>query len=39
MGHCWAGGDPDAGAGPGGACSGYTNATELEWAFFKKYAW
>jgi polyhydroxybutyrate depolymerase len=39
MGHCWAGGDPDAGAGPGGACSGYANATELEWAFFKRYAW
>ncbi len=38
MGHCWAGGDegPDADVN---ACPGYAHATELEWAFFKKYAW
>jgi polyhydroxybutyrate depolymerase len=40
MGHCWAGGSADAGgAGPGGACSGYASATEIEWGFFRKYAW
>jgi polyhydroxybutyrate depolymerase len=37
MGHCWAGG-----ASPGSgdnACPTYASATQLEWAFFKKYAW
>jgi polyhydroxybutyrate depolymerase len=37
MGHCWAGGT--GAGGPGGSCSGYPSATELEWSFFKKYAW
>jgi poly(3-hydroxybutyrate) depolymerase len=37
MGHCWAGGAPDAGAQF--ACPTYASATQLEWAFFKKYAW
>jgi polyhydroxybutyrate depolymerase len=35
MGHCWAGG-----VGPSiYACSNYAEATALEWAFFKQYAW
>jgi polyhydroxybutyrate depolymerase len=35
MGHCWAGG-----MGTNiFACAGYESATELEWAFFKQYAW
>jgi polyhydroxybutyrate depolymerase len=35
MGHCWAG-------GPSGniySCNGYASATQLEWAFWKQYAW
>jgi polyhydroxybutyrate depolymerase len=35
MGHCWAGGA----TGSVYACSGYESATELEWSFFKQYAW
>lgn len=35
MGHCWAGG---LGSNVF-ACSGYESATDLEWAFFKQYAW
>lgn len=35
MGHCWAGGT----GGSIYACSGYASATQLEWAFFKQYAW
>ncbi|HEV7555112.1 MAG TPA: PHB depolymerase family esterase [Kofleriaceae bacterium] len=34
MGHCWAGGA----AGLYG-CPGYEAATQLEWSFFKQYAW
>ena len=35
MGHCWAGG-----VGPSiYSCPTYEDATALEWAFFKKYAW
>jgi len=37
MGHCWAGGTV-AGSG-GNACPSYADATELQWTFFKKYAW
>lgn len=37
MGHCWAGGDPSAGADY--ACPGFARATDLEWAFWKTYAW
>jgi polyhydroxybutyrate depolymerase len=37
MDHCWAGGDPN-GAG-GNACPTYASATELQWNFFKKFAW
>jgi len=37
MDHCWAGG-ASAGAG-GNSCPTYADATSLEWAFFKKYAW
>ncbi|HEY3807682.1 MAG TPA: PHB depolymerase family esterase [Kofleriaceae bacterium] len=37
MDHCWAGG-ATAGAA-GNACPTYANATQLEWDFFKKYAW
>jgi polyhydroxybutyrate depolymerase len=37
MDHCWAGG---ATKGSGGnSCPKWANATELEWSFFKKYAW
>jgi len=37
MDHCWAGG---ASAGSGGnSCPTYASATELEWTFFKTYAW
>jgi polyhydroxybutyrate depolymerase len=36
MAHCWAGGSPSAGMF---SCPTYASATELEWAFFKKYAW
>jgi poly(3-hydroxybutyrate) depolymerase len=35
MSHCWAGG----GGGGTFACSTYASATQLEWDFFKKYAW
>ncbi len=35
MGHCWAGGA----TGSVYACSGYESATQLEWQFFKQYAW
>jgi polyhydroxybutyrate depolymerase len=38
MGHCWAGGST-AGQGAALACPTYASATQLEWAFFKKYAW
>jgi polyhydroxybutyrate depolymerase len=38
MAHCWAGGST-AGQGALSACPTYPSATELEWAFFKKYAW
>jgi len=38
MSHCWAGGST-AGSGSAYACSTYASATQLEWAFFKKYAW
>nr|HEX4315817.1 PHB depolymerase family esterase [Kofleriaceae bacterium] len=37
MDHCWAGG-ATAGAG-GNSCPTYASATELEWSFFKQYAW
>lgn len=36
MGHCWAGGAADAGIY---ACPTYASATQLEWEFFKTYAW
>jgi polyhydroxybutyrate depolymerase len=36
MGHCWAGGSADGGVF---SCPDYAAATQLEWAFFKKYAW
>ncbi len=38
MGHCWAGGS-NSGQGATFACPTYADATALEWAFFKKYAW
>jgi polyhydroxybutyrate depolymerase len=38
MGHCWAGGST-AGSGGTFSCPTYTSATQLEWNFFKKYAW
>jgi polyhydroxybutyrate depolymerase len=38
MDHCWAGGST-SGAGASSACPTYASATELEWSFFKKYAW
>jgi polyhydroxybutyrate depolymerase len=34
MGHCWAGG-----ASGLYGCPGYESATQLEWNFFKQYAW
>ncbi|HEY0255188.1 MAG TPA: PHB depolymerase family esterase [Kofleriaceae bacterium] len=34
MGHCWAGGVPGL-----YGCAGYESATELEWSFWKQYAW
>ena len=37
MDHCWAGG-ATAGAG-GNSCPTYASATQLEWSFFKQYAW
>jgi len=40
MGHCWAGGSSAGDAGEGlFGCSSYASATQLEWSFFKKYAW
>jgi polyhydroxybutyrate depolymerase len=36
MGHCWAGGAADAGIY---SCPPYASATQLEWQFFKTYAW
>ncbi len=36
MAHCWAGGPSSAGVY---ACPNYASATQLEWAFWKKYAW
>jgi polyhydroxybutyrate depolymerase len=38
MPHCWAGGFAGD-AGDINACPAYAHATELQWAFFKKYAW
>jgi polyhydroxybutyrate depolymerase len=38
MGHCWAGGGAGDG-GPAFGCPTYASATQLEWDFFKKYAW
>lgn len=35
MGHCWAGGSQ----APYGCSPGYASATQLEWDFFKQYAW
>ncbi len=35
MGHCWAGGA----TGSIYACANYASATQLEWNFFKQYAW
>ncbi|HEX5058526.1 MAG TPA: PHB depolymerase family esterase [Kofleriaceae bacterium] len=35
MGHCWAGGK----SGSPFACPTFESATQLEWAFFKQYAW
>jgi polyhydroxybutyrate depolymerase len=38
--HCWAGGSKGGDAGQGAyGCPGYASATQLEWSFFKKYAW
>jgi polyhydroxybutyrate depolymerase len=41
MGHCWAGGVADAGDSGSGtfACPAYERATNLQWNFFKQYAW
>ncbi len=36
MPHCWAGGAADGGIF---SCPTYASATQLEWDFFKKYAW
>jgi polyhydroxybutyrate depolymerase len=36
MGHCWAGGAASAGVY---SCPAYAAATQLEWQFFKQYAW
>jgi len=38
MSHCWAGGST-ADAGATFACPTYASATQLEWNFFKRYAW
>lgn len=35
MGHCWAGGLGNSAF----SCPNYASATQLEWAFFKQYAW
>ena len=36
--HCWAGGS-NTGAADDNACPPYASATQLQWAFFKQYAW
>lgn len=36
MDHCWAGGVSDT---AGDACPTYADATQLQWSFFKTYAW
>lgn len=36
--HCWAGGST-AGGSELFACPTYSNATSLQWSFFKQYAW
>jgi poly(3-hydroxybutyrate) depolymerase len=36
MGHCYAGGAASAGQF---SCPTYASATDLQWSFFKKYAW
>jgi polyhydroxybutyrate depolymerase len=36
--HCWAGGT-DPGSGGTYSCTAYSSATQLQWDFFKKYAW
>jgi len=38
MAHCWAGGS-SSGQGAAFGCPTWANATQLEWSFFKKYAW
>jgi polyhydroxybutyrate depolymerase len=38
MGHCWAGGSP-TGTGAEFGCPTYASATQLQWSFFKQYAW
>jgi len=38
MDHCWAGGSTAGDAGVS-ACPTYPSATQLEWQFFKQYAW
>jgi polyhydroxybutyrate depolymerase len=37
MDHCWAGGDTTG--ADGNSCPTYASATQLEWSFFKQYAW
>jgi polyhydroxybutyrate depolymerase len=37
MDHCWAGGATKG--ADGNSCPDYASATQLEWSFFKKYAW
>jgi len=39
MGHGWAGGTVGPSPGANYAFPAYENASELGWAFFKKYAW
>jgi len=36
MGHCWAGGAADGGVF---SCPAFGSATQLQWAFYKTYAW
>jgi polyhydroxybutyrate depolymerase len=36
MGHCWAGGAANTGTF---SCPGFESATQLEWDFWKQYAW
>jgi poly(3-hydroxybutyrate) depolymerase len=38
MDHCWAGGST-SGQGASNACPTYASATQIQWAFFKQYAW